>query len=175
MKDITNEDLRRGRNLARGAVAAPVFLTITPLIITLLLLVLAPLAPPSAVIVLFLGLVATSIGLITGLSLMAFFLHKRSNWTKEMREQMAAQGIRAEQIEWFKKELKPSEKRALKAVTARDLLLADAYRETLASRLTATRIVGSSRRELQLAKRRQNSIKQLKAARKDEFQSQISE
>jgi len=175
MNEITKEDLRRGRNLVRGAVAAPAFLTLTPLIITLLLMFLAPLAPPSAVVVLFLGLVATAIGLVTGLSLMGFFLHKRSNWTKEMRERMAAQGIRAEQIEWFQKELRPAEKRALRAVSARDLLLADAYRETLASRLTATRIVRSSKRELLLAKRRQNSLKQLKAARKDEFQAQISQ
>src|SRR5207249_683767 len=134
---------------------------------------LAPLAPPTAFVIFFLGLVATAIGVVAGLTLMAILLQKRSNWTKEMRERMAAGGIRANDIEWFYRELKPSEKRALRAVSARDLLLADAYRETLASRLTATRIVRSSKRELLLAKRRQNSIKQLKAARRDEFQAEI--
>ena len=91
-----------------------------------------------------------------------------------MRERIAADGIKAEEIEWFRKELKPSEKRALKAVSARDLLLADAYRETLASRLTATRIVRSSKRELLLAKQRQNSLKRLKSKRSDDFQAEIS-
>ena len=43
-----------------------------------------------------------------------------------------------------------------------DPMLEDAYRETLASRLTATRIVRSSKRELLLAKRRQTKLKQLK-------------
>ena len=90
-----------------------------------------------------------------------------------MRERIAADGIKAEEIEWFRNELKPSEKRALKAVSARDLLLADAYRETLASRLTATRIVKSSKRELLLAKQRQNSLKRLKSKRSDDFQAEI--
>ena len=40
-------------------------------------------------------------------------------------------------------------------------MLEDAYRETLASRLTATRIVRSSKKELLLAKRRRSKIKQL--------------
>jgi hypothetical protein len=105
--------------------------------------------------------------------ILGLLVHKRSVWTREMRERIAADGIKAEEIEWFTNELKSSEKRALKAVEARDLLLADAYRETLASRLTATRIVKSSKRELLLAKRRQNSIKQLKSARSEEFETEI--
>jgi len=118
--------------------------------------------------------VITGIGFLAGMFTTGLLIHKRSKWTKEMREKIAADGIRAEEIGWFMNELKSSEKRALKAVEARDLLLADAYKETLASRLTATRIVKSSRRELQLAKRRQNSLKQLKSARADEFREQIS-
>jgi len=92
-----------------------------------------------------------------------------------MRERIAADGIRAEEINWFRNELKSSEKRALKAVEASDMMLGDAYRETLASRLTATRIVKSSKRELLLAKRRQNSLKQLRSARAEEFQAEIAQ
>jgi hypothetical protein len=108
---------------------------------------------------LFAGIIATVIGFVTGVVITGILLQKNNAWTKEMRERIAADGIKAEEIEWFRKELKPSEKRALKAVSARDLLLADAYRETLASRLTATRIVKSSKRELLLAKQRQKFIK----------------
>ena len=174
MYEITKSDIAHGRKLLAGAIAAPIALTLTPALITLVLMLIAPFAPPTAVIVLFLGIVITCIGFLAGMFTTGLLVHKRTKWTKEMREKIAADGIRAEEIGWFMNELKSSEKRALKAVEARDLLLADAYRETLASRLTATRIVKSSRRELQLAKRRQNSIKQLKSARADEFREQIS-
>lgn len=52
-------------------------------------------------------------------------------------------------------------------------MLADAYRETLASRLTATRIIKSSKQELLLAKRRQNKMKYLKSENSKEFQQEI--
>ena len=174
MNDITPADLARGKKLKIGAVAAPVVFTLVPAAITLLLLLLAASGPPVAAVILFAGIIATVLGFVTGITISGVLLQKNSAWTKEMRDRIAADGIRAEEIDWFRKELKPSEKRALKAVTARDLLLADAYRETLASRLTATRIVRSSSRELLLAKKRRNSIKQLKSQRADEFQAEVS-
>ena len=173
MNDITPSDLAKGRKLKLGAIAAPVVLTLTPAIITFLLLLLAASGPPVAAVILFAGIVSTVIGFLIGVVTSAILLQKNNVWTKEMRDRIAADGIKAEEIEWFRKELRPSEKRALKAVSARDLLLADAYRETLASRLTATRIVKSSKRELLLAKQRQNSLKRLKSQRSDEFQAEI--
>jgi hypothetical protein len=92
-----------------------------------------------------------------------------------MRERIAANGIRAEEIEWFRHELKSSEKRALADISRRDLLLADAYRETLASRLTATRIVKSSKKELLAAQRRKNKLKYNKSKNLAKFQEQIEE
>ncbi len=173
MKDITPSDLARGRRFKAGAVAAPVALTLIPATITFLLLMVAASGPPAAALILFGGILATVLGFATGIVIAAMNMHKYSVWTREMRDRIAASGIKAEQLDWFKKELRPAEKRALKAVSASDLLLADAYRETLASRLTATRIIKSSNRELMLAKRRQNSLKQLKSARAGEFQAQI--
>jgi len=90
-----------------------------------------------------------------------------------MRERMAADGIKAEEVGWFKKELRPSEKRALRDISASDEVLADAYRETLASRLTASRIIRSSKKELLLTQRRQQKLRQLKTERSKEFQLQI--
>lgn len=173
MSDITKTDLDRGRKLVAGAVAAPATLTALPAIITLLLLVLAPLAPPVAVVVFFFGAVATALGLLIGLSVTGLLLHRRGRWLREMRERIAANGIRAEEIGWFTHELKSAEKRALRAVESRDLLLGDAYRETLASRLTATRILKSSKRELALARKREGRLKQLKSGRRDEFLTEI--
>jgi len=174
MNEITPSDFARGRKLRIGAFAAPVFLTLSPAIITFILLLFAASGPPVAALILFAGIIATVIGFITGIVIAAILAQKRSAWTREMRERIAAHGIKAEDIGWFRSELKPNEKRALRAVEARDLLLADAYRETLASRLTATRIVKSSKRELLLAKRRQNSLKQLKSSRAEEFQTEIA-
>lgn len=174
MYEITKGDLARGRKLKLGAVAAPVVLTVLPLVVTLLLTLLAASGPPAAAVFLFFGIVATAIGFLIGISTSAVLAHRYSVWTKEMRERIAADGIRADEIDWFRKEIKASERRALKAVEARDLLLGDAYRETLASRLTATRILRSSKRELMLARSRQSSIKRLNSTRAADFEEQIA-
>ena len=174
MRDITPSDIAKSRKLKIGAIAAPVLLTVIPAVVTFILLLLAASGPPAAAVILFVGIIATVIGLLAGIVIAAILAHKSSVWTKELRERIAANGIKAEEIGWFRHELKSREKRALKAIEASDLLLADAYRETLASRLTATRIVKSSKRELLLTRKRQNSLKQLKSSRADEFQTEIA-
>ena len=124
----------------------------------------------------FLWLILTIIGFVVGLGLTGFFAIRHSAWTKEMREKIAADGIKAEEIEWFRNELKTNEKRALREMQRTDPMLEDAYRETLASRLTATRIIKSSRKELVLARGRQTKLKQLKRLNKessDNFRAEI--
>jgi hypothetical protein len=69
--------------------------------------------------------------------------------------------------------MKPNERQALKQITARDPLLADAYRETLASRITASRIVGISKRELLLMQRRQNKLKYYKTESSQRFLEEL--
>ncbi len=159
--DVSKRDLARGRNLKIAAVSAPLVLAGLPAILFLILLFVFGSTPPVAATFFFLGLILTVVGFVAGLGLTAFFAYRHSTWTKEMRERIAADGIKAEEIEWFRHELKSHEKRMLKEIRSADLLLEDAYRETLASRLTATRIIQSSKKELQLAKRRQLKLKQL--------------
>jgi hypothetical protein len=175
MDEITEKDLAYGRKLRIGAIASPLVLLLVPALITIMLMLVAAGSPPTAAVILFLGFIATTIGFIAGIVISLILTYKRTKWTREMRERIAADGIRADEIEWFFAEMKPSEKRALRDITARDALLGDAYRETLASRLTATRIIKSSRRELTMAKKRQNSLKQLRSARSEEFQAQMGE
>ena len=133
-----------------------------PAIVFLLLMFLFGATPPVAATFFFIGLILTIAGFLVGLGLSAFFAIRHSTWTKEMRERIAADGIKAEEIGWFRNELKANEKRALGEMKRTDPMLEDAYRETLASRLTATRIIKSSKKELFLAKRRQTKLKQLK-------------
>ena len=78
-----------------------------------------------------------------------------------MRERIAIDGIKTEEVEWFKHELKSAEKKSLKELEGQNRLLADAFRETLASRLTATRIVKTTKKELQLVQKRQSKLKYL--------------
>lgn len=171
--DISPRELARGRNLKAAAFLSPVVLTIPVLILTFILVFFLAASPPVAATMLFLGLVATVIGLFAGLALSGVFSYRYSNWKDSMRERMAADGIKAEEVGWFKKELRPSEKRALRDISASDEVLADAYRETLASRLTASRIIRSSKKELLLTQRRQQKLRQLKTERSKEFQLQI--
>jgi hypothetical protein len=170
---ISKRDLSKGRNLAVAAAAAPVLLTGVPLVATFALLLIFSLTPPVAATIFFFGILIAVIGAAIGLGLSGYFLYRRSNWTREMRERIAANGIRAEEIDWFRNELKSAEKRALEDIGRRDPLLADAYRETLASRLTATRIVKTSKKELMLAQRRQNKLRYSKSQNLKTFQDQI--
>src|SRR5688572_20131307 len=156
--DISKRDLARGRNLKISAFSAPLVLSATPAVVFLLLAFVFGSTPPIAATIFFFGIVLTILGFVVGLGFSAFFGYRYANWTKEMRERIAADGIRADEIEWFRNELKAPEKRALREIGRADPMLEDAYRETLASRLTATRIVRSSSKELHLARRRQLKI-----------------
>lgn len=171
--DIPAKELAHGRRLKAGAIAAPVVLTALPAVLFSILLVLFGSAPPAAVTLLFFGVIATLVGFLIGLIISGVLVYKRSNWTREMRERIAADGIKASELDWFMHELKSNEKRALKQIERRDLLLGDSYRETLASRLTATRIVKNSRRELVLMERRKAKLRSLSAGRSDEFVSEV--
>lgn len=171
--DIGPKELARGRNLKIGAVTAPVVLTVIPLFVTIVLLIFAAASPPAAATILFLGLLITMIGFVTGLIFSGIFAYRHSKWKDTTRERIAADGIKAEEIGWFTKELRPAEKRALKELTRSDLLLADAYRETLASRLTATRILKSSKKELLLSQRRQSKVRALRSENAKQFQTEI--
>jgi hypothetical protein len=88
---------------------------------------------------------------------------------------MAARGVRAEEVDFFRSELRTNEKQTLRLITGRDPLLADAYRDTLASRLTASRIVKSSKKELLLMQRRRNKLKYNRSESAKRFQDEIND
>jgi hypothetical protein len=173
-REVTKRDLARGRNLKIAGISAPIILTAVPFILFLLITIILSTSPAFAISSLFVGFVLSVIGLIVGLSISAFTFYRHQEWTRQIRERIAANGIGASEIDWFRKELKPSEKRALKSLKAADPLIEDAYRETLASRLTATRIVKSSRKELQSVKRREQKLKSLKPENSKRFLKELA-
>lgn len=171
---VTKAELARGRNLKLVGISSPILLTAIPFIAFLLITLLLSSSPAFAISSLFIGFVLSVIGLVIGLGISAFTFYRHQEWSRQIRERIAANGIGASEIEWFRKELKPSEKRALKGLKAADPLIEDAYRETLASRLTATRIVKSSRRELQAVKRREQKLKSLKPENAKRFLDELA-
>lgn len=110
------------------------------------------------------ALVSLGVGAVVGFIVMLLLLYYRRNWAQRVRDRVAADGVTAEEIPWFMSELTPSERKALKEIDARDPMLADAYRETLASRITASRVIGNAKRELLLVERRLNRVGYIQGA-----------
>ena len=115
-------------------------------------------APPAALMLayllsgfspLFLVLAITSVpfSLIAAMIVALFLLIYRRQWTRKLRDRLASDGITADEVGFFLNELTSGEKRSLRDMEKQQPLLADAYRETLALRLNATRLTASARRD----------------------------
>lgn len=159
--DITKRDLVRGRRLLTAAIGAPIAGLSVPLVLTFVLTFLFGANPPAAITIFFFGMVGTVLTTIIGLAFTIFFLVRRSSWRRELRERIASRGITSREIDWFRAELQPKEKKTLDGLRTTDELLADTYADYLASKLTATRITRSARRELSLMQRRQRKLRLL--------------
>jgi hypothetical protein len=131
-------------------------------------------APPAALLLvyllsgfspLFLVLAITSVpfSLITAVVVMLILLLFRRRWARQLRDRLASDGITADEVGFFLSELTGGEKRALRDMEKRQPLLADAYSETLALRLNATRLTASARRDLLQVERRINRARYLNA------------
>lgn len=98
----------------------------------------------------------TSLGLFSVFGLVAAFavLFYKRVWERRLRERLAADGITAEELRWFESELTEEQRRTLREMDARKPLLAGAYRETLAARVTAVRVLASARRDAEVVTRR---------------------
>ena len=102
------------------------------------------------------ALTSLAVSSVVGFAVTLFLLYYRRHWAQKVRDRVAAGGVTADAIPWFMSELTTAERQALKEIEAKNPLLADAYRETLASRITATRVVAKAKRELLLVERRLN-------------------
>lgn len=98
----------------------------------------------------------TSLGIFSVFGLVAAFavLFYRRVWERRLRERLATDGVTAEELRWFESELSEEHRRTLREMESRKPLLAGAYRETLAARVTAARVLASARRDAQLVERR---------------------
>jgi hypothetical protein len=119
-----------------------------PVPLLFLILFLTSLSTDTAVVYLFLAGISFGIGAIAALTLFIFLRIYRQRWLKGLRDRLAADGITASELAWFTPELTSAEKKTLREMGEQNPLLGDAYRETLAARITASRIISRADQEL---------------------------
>ena len=120
-----------------------------------------------------LALTSFGVGSLVGLFLALFVVLFRGRWEKRLRERLASDGVTADELDWFVSELTPGQRAALGEMEERSPLLADAYRETLAARLTATRVLARARNDAAQVERRLQSVSGLQAAGRAELEQDL--
>ena len=113
----------------------------------------------TAAVFLLLSFATLGFGVLIGALVFIVFLLYRRRWYARLRDRLATDGITASEVTWFTQELSSEERQNLSEIQKTNPLLADAYLETLASRLTASRIVARSKRELLRVGRRINNAR----------------
>jgi uncharacterized membrane protein YccC len=171
--EVTRRDLAKDKALKFGAWLMPVLLAILPALFFLVLFFLFGVDPASSITFLSLAVISLFAGFFIGLVISGILLFYRSRWLNRIRERIAVDGIKANEVDFFKHELTGAERKSLKEIENKNRLLADAYRETLASRLTAARILKTTKQELLLVKRRENKLKYLKSQNAESLQKQL--
>jgi hypothetical protein len=140
-----------------------------------LILFLGATATDTAAVYLLLAGLSLTLGFALGVVIAAILLFYRRKWLSKLRDRLASDGITANEVVWFRSELTSAERAALREIEQSNPLLADAYRETLASRLTASRIIARSKRELLKVERRLNRARTLGTAESKTLQKDLSE
>ena len=131
--------------------------------ILFLFLFLTATAADSAAVYLLLAGLSLALGFAVGLLIAAVLFLYRRRWLTKLRDRLASDGITANEVVWFRSELTSAERAALDEIQLSNPLLADAYAETLASRLTASRTISRARREILQVERRLNRARSLGA------------
>ena len=174
-RELTKADFRRDARLRYVARFAPFIFALPPIVLFLLLYMFFGTTTSAAFVYTFLALASGVIGLIAGIIVMLLLFWRRQAWLADLREQLAADGVKTAEVDWFTNELTGHERKSLRDIARGNKLLAEAYKETLASRLTATRILQSARKEFVLLERRQAKIKQLNAPNVKQLQAELSD
>ena len=155
---------KRDATIARVLKIAPwisVLATSLPGPLLFLFLFLTTTAMDSAAVYLLLAGLSLAVGFAVGLLIAAILLMYRRRWLAKLRDRLASDGITASEVVWFRSELTSAERAALDEIQRSNPLLADAYMETLASRLTASRMISRARREILRVERRLNRARSI--------------
>lgn len=135
-----------------------------PFPIVFLFLFLTSSATDAAAVYLLLAGLGLGLGALIGALAMVLLFIYRKSWLGRLRDRLAMDGITASEVVWFTPELSTAERQTLREITKGSPLLADAYSETLASRLTASRIITKTDKELVKVRARINRARTLTGA-----------
>jgi len=171
---LSGRDATRARLLQLAPWIALVATTI-PAPLVFFVLFLAATATESAAVFLLLAGLSLTLGFALGLVIAAILLFYRRRWLSQLRDRLASDGITANEVVWFRSELTSAERKALAEIQQGNPLLADAYKETLASRLTASRIISRSRKEMLKVERQINRARTLKTPESKALQQELAE
>ena len=148
--------------------------TSLPAPLVFLVLFLTAAATDSAAVYLLLAGLSLTLGFALGVVIAAFLLFYRRRWLSKLRDRLASDGITANEVVWFRSELTSAERASLAEIEQSNPLLADAYLETLANRLTASRIISRSKREMLRVERQINRARTLKTPESASLQKELA-
>src|ERR1044072_3844993 len=135
--------------------------TSLPAPLVFLVLFLTATATDSAAVFLLLAGLSLTLGFALGLIIAALLFLYRKRWLSKLRDRLASDGITANEVVWFRSELTSAERASLAEIEQTNPLLADAYMETLANRLMASRGISRSKREMLRVERQINRARTL--------------
>ena len=171
---LSNKDLTTSRIFKIAPWIALVAASI-PAPLVFLLLFLTSTTTESAAVYLLLAGVSLTLGFALGVVIAAILLLYRRKWLSKLRDRLASDGITANEVVWFRSELTSAERKALAEIEQSNPLLADAYMETLASRLTASRIISRSKREMLKVERQLNRARTVRTPESRALQKDLTE
>lgn len=171
---LSGKDARTARLLKLAPWIAILAASIPAPLVFLVLFLTASATESAAVFLLLAGLSLT-LGFALGVVIAAFLLLYRRRWLSKLRDRLASDGITANEVVWFRSELTSTERKALAEIEASNPLLADAYRETLASRLTASRIISRSKREMLKVERQLNRARTVRTPESNSLQKELTQ
>src|ERR1700741_4405066 len=148
--------------------------TSLPAPLVFLILFLTSTATESAAVFLLLAGLSLTLGFALGVVIAAFLLIYRRRWLSQLRDRLASDGITANEVVWFRSELTSAERASLAEIERSNPLLADAYLETLANRLTASRIISRTKREMLRVERQINRARTLQTPESASLQQELA-
>ena len=149
-------------------------LTSLPAPLVFLVLFLTTTTTEAAAVYLLLAGLSLTLGFALGVLIAVTLLIYRRRWLSKLRDRLASDGITGSEVVWFRSELTSAERKALAEIEQSNPLLADAYMETLASRLTASRIVSRSKREMLKVERQLNRARTIRTPESRALQKELT-
>ena len=170
---LAGKDAATARLLQFAPWIALVATTLPAPLVFLVLFLMSTATDTAAVYLLLTGLSLT-LGFALGVVIAAILLLYRRRWLSKLRDRLASDGITAGEVAWFRSELTSAERASLREIEQSNPLLADAYLETLANRLTASRIIARSKREMLRVERQINRARTLQTPEAGSLQKELA-